>query len=73
MTTTQAPHIARDEDPVPVTVYLTADQHARLETLIDCFRVVDPETEPHEIVDAVFLLGLQQAEGSTTPTTEQPA
>lgn len=73
MTMTHTPHVAHDEDPVPVTVYLTADQHARLETLIDCFRVVDPDTAPHEIVDAVFLLGLQQAEGSTTSNTELTA
>lgn len=71
--TMHAPHIARDEDPVPVTVYLTADQHARLEQLIDRFHTSTPATEPNMIVDAVFLLGLQQAEGSTTPTTEQPA
>lgn len=71
--TMHAPHIAHDEDPVPVTVYLTHDQYARLEQLIDRFHTSTPATEPNMIVDAVFLLGLQQAEGSTTPTTEQPA
>lgn len=65
--------LERDDEPVPVTVHLTSAQHARLEQLIERFQTSTPATEPNTIVDAVFLLGLQQAEGSTTPNTEQPA
>ncbi|KON79392.1 hypothetical protein PA01_12675 [Azoarcus sp. PA01] len=69
-----APLVEADDGRVPVTVWLTPAQAARLELVVAAFREHDHWTDNNDIVDSIFHAGLDAAEARINhPESEQPA
>ncbi|MDO9596707.1 MAG: hypothetical protein Q7J47_03205 [Azoarcus sp.] len=54
--------VEQDDDLVPVTVCITPVQAIRLELLLAKFRERHPTATDSDVVDAVFIAGLEAAE-----------
>lgn len=51
-----------DDERIPVTVYVTPAEAARLEVLIAAYRGRHPSADDSHVIDAIFLAGLAAAE-----------
>lgn len=56
------PLFEQEDDLVPVTVCITPAQAVRLELLLAKFRERNPTADDSDVVDAVFIAGLEAAE-----------